>query len=71
MIPYLSHIHELLIIISIIYFTIRQPIRNDLSNLNFAFLKLTIASADVFLYNLVYYTCNTSAYLLNINSSFN
>jgi hypothetical protein len=71
MIPYLSHIYDLLVLLSIFYYTLRQSLRNDLSNLNFALLKLTIASADVILYKVLYYTFNTSAYLLNINSNFN
>ena len=71
MIPYLSHIYDFLVLLSIFYYTLRQPLRNDLSTLNFALLKLTIASADVFLYNVLYYTFNISSYIINLNSNFN
>ena len=72
MIPYVSLIHELLIlIITSLYYTLNKDLRNQLLILNFAFLKLSIASIDVVVFYITYYVVGVALYFLDINTIFN
>jgi hypothetical protein len=71
MIPYVSLIHELLILITSLYYTLNKDLRNQLLILNFAFLKLSIASIDVVVFYITYYVVGVALYFLDINTIFN
>ena len=71
MIPYVSLIHELLILIPSLYCTLNKDLRNQLLILNFAFLKLSIASIDVVVFYITYYVVGVALYFLDINTIFN
>jgi hypothetical protein len=71
MIPYVSLIHELLILITSLYYTLNKDLINQLLILNFAFLKLSIASIDVVVFYITYYVVGVALYFLDINTIFN
>lgn len=71
MIPYVSLIHELLILTVSLYYTLNKDLINQLLILNFAFLKLSIASVDVVVFYITYYVVGVALYFLDINTNFN
>ena len=71
MIPSVSLIHELLILIPSLYYTLNKDLINQLLILNFAFLKLSIASIDVVVFYITYYVVGVALYFLDINTIFN